>query len=207
MSQIFILGDSNAYGCWDESGGWVDRLKQYYHKKIIQSNYSVDHTIYNLGVLGDTSNDVLERYKFEIGNRLSDYPNERIIIIAIGTNDSMLSVQGNKSFVDISEFENNLKKLIGGCKELTDKVYILDIPPVDESKTKPIPWFSDWSYTNDEVKKYNEVIYRLAGEASLIKINSELVKQNIQDVICDGVHLSSKGHEIVFEIVKDHLQI
>lgn len=34
MTQIFILGSSNAYGVGGKDGGWADILKQYLHNKM-----------------------------------------------------------------------------------------------------------------------------------------------------------------------------
>jgi hypothetical protein len=28
MADIYVFGDSIAYGKWDEQGGWTDRLNQ-----------------------------------------------------------------------------------------------------------------------------------------------------------------------------------
>ncbi len=55
--------------------------------------------IYNVGVSGDTSELVLERFENEIKARLSD-EGEDIIIISIGINDSVyLNDQKNKDLL------------------------------------------------------------------------------------------------------------
>ena len=75
MQTICVFGDSIAWGASDsEKGGWVERLKIYMGEHR-------SGNVYNLGVSGDTTNDLLERFEQEAKARESD-----VIIFAVGTN-------------------------------------------------------------------------------------------------------------------------
>src|SRR3989338_9595652 len=91
MVQILIFGDSITYGAWDIEGGWVQRLRKYLDKKVINSNYEEYYITYNLGISGDISGDIIKRFKKETEDRLNDKEhNESVIFIfAIGTNDCL----------------------------------------------------------------------------------------------------------------------
>ncbi|MDP3998378.1 MAG: hypothetical protein Q8P89_02085 [bacterium] len=72
MADIHILafGTSTTYGAWDIEGGWVQRLRRFLDEKIITANYEHDYFVYNLGVSGDKSADILERFETETKARL-----------------------------------------------------------------------------------------------------------------------------------------
>lgn len=38
MVQILFFGPSTTYGAWDSEGGYVQRLRKYLDKKVIDSN-------------------------------------------------------------------------------------------------------------------------------------------------------------------------
>ena len=109
MPHIFIFGDSITYGSWDKEGGWADRLKRFLHDKYLKTrgDYCL---VYNLGVSGDTTKEVLKRFDFETKRRL-DKKEENIFIFSIGANDASTYSDG-KNLVEIGEFENNIKQLI-----------------------------------------------------------------------------------------------
>ena len=86
MAQILIFGDSITWGAWDEEGGWAQRFKKEIDKKAITANFTSYHSVYNLGISGDNTNDLLERFESETQRRL-DEGEEAIILFAIGIND------------------------------------------------------------------------------------------------------------------------
>ncbi|MFH1461253.1 MAG: GDSL-type esterase/lipase family protein, partial [Patescibacteria group bacterium] len=95
--SICIFGASTAWGAWDsEQGGWTSRLKTYFHSQ----DYREYVLLYNLGVSGDNTNDLLERFKPEAEAR---EPN--LIIFAIGINDSQYVNSKDNPRVDIDKFK------------------------------------------------------------------------------------------------------
>ncbi len=94
--RILVFGDSITQGFWDTEGGWVGHISRYYIEQTIKTqNYNIP-TIFNLGVSGDTSNEVLARFENEVKARL--WPGEEIvIIISTGVNDCYIKA-GKKCF-------------------------------------------------------------------------------------------------------------
>ncbi|KKQ27461.1 MAG: Lipolytic protein G-D-S-L family, partial [Candidatus Magasanikbacteria bacterium GW2011_GWC2_37_14] len=100
-TRISIFGDSITWGAWDpENGGWVAQLRRYFETN---ENYEVD--VYNLGVSGDTTNDLLIRFNTEC---LARNRHPQIIIFAIGINDSQYINATDNPRTPIEKFQNNL---------------------------------------------------------------------------------------------------
>ena len=69
MAKILIFGDSIIWGAFDTEGGWATRLKKYFDENRKEDfNYQV----YNLGVSGDTTEDLLDRFEFETKQRINE---------------------------------------------------------------------------------------------------------------------------------------
>ena len=64
MTTVLVYGDSTVQGFWDTEGGWVQRLRSYLDKKFL-NNPDCYYPLFNLGVSGDTSKDLLERFQGE----------------------------------------------------------------------------------------------------------------------------------------------
>lgn len=81
--RICFLGDSYVAGVGDPEGlGWVGRVAA----KSLKER--VPLTTYNLGVRRDTSQDVLERLPDEVGRRIRDEADHRLVV-SFGVNDTM----------------------------------------------------------------------------------------------------------------------
>ena len=66
MCKVMVVcGDSITYSRGDSEGGWVQRLRKFIDKK---KNFS--YTIYNLGISGNKTSDLLKNFEFEVKNRL-----------------------------------------------------------------------------------------------------------------------------------------
>ncbi len=141
MKGFLVFGDSIVYGAWDKEGGWVQRLRKFLEEK------QEDVLVYNLGVSGDTTDSLLERFQAEAKARLKD--SEGVIIISIGVNDSHLFK--NKNCVPLEKFQQNIKRLVSLSKEISSKVIFVGLTPVDETKTTPIPWDKDRFYKNEYI--------------------------------------------------------
>ncbi|HDQ16778.1 MAG TPA: hypothetical protein ENN31_01490 [Candidatus Vogelbacteria bacterium] len=185
--NICILGDSITWGANDyERGGWVERLKVH-----CMERYD-DIDIYNLGISGNNTDDLLERFEVEATRR-----DPNLIIFAIGINDSQYIEEKNNVRVKISRFSANLSNLFNTAKKMTNNIIFVGLIEVDESKTMPTLWNIKKYYDNDNVKKYNKVIGDFCEEREVQYINIEKVIN--KDDLEDGLHPNSQGHEKIFQ--------
>lgn len=205
MSQILIFGDSIAYGAWDKEGGWAERLKIFSNKKSIASKLEFYCAIYDLAVDGDTTENLLKRIEFEIRQRARG---EKIILLfAIGSNDSEIINLTDTLKVAPKKFSQNIEKIISISKKYSLEIIFSGLLPVDELKVDPIPWAADRSYKNNFIKKYNDIIKSICKENKIhfIELFDKFKKVDYKKLLEDGVHPSTKGHEKIFQIVKDYL--
>lgn len=101
-ANICIFGDSIAWGAFDHTGGgWAERLKSRYMSQMGERWIE----IFNLGICGKTSENLVERFEAEAVSRGCD-----IALVAIGINDSAFR-NGDESANTVSEtdFQTNLE--------------------------------------------------------------------------------------------------
>jgi len=199
MNLICVFGSSDEWGAWDlEKGGWVNRLRLWFDHNEKYSGYSDDYTeVYNLGISGDNSSGVLKRITPE-----SEARDANMIIVSIGGNDSALPPHDVS--VPLSEFSENIKKIIVNAKAITDKVILLGLFHVDESNTAPVSWDKSLTYKNERIGDYNDSLKKVCSSNSIPLIEiSDLVK--VEDLCDDGLHMNDGGHEKVFLKVRDFL--
>ncbi len=197
MPTVCIFGDSITWGSSDpEGGGWVTRLRNIYEAEGLSAGKDID--VYNLGVSGDNTDDLLKRFKPEAVAREAD-----TILFSIGINDSQFIVSKNDNGVPISKFEKNLKELMSEARALTPKVAFIGLTPVDESKTTPIPWNIDKAYKKENRDRYDEVIKKICKVNGLPYLDMEEVITT--EDLSDGLHPNSRGHIKIFETVKDFI--
>ena len=147
--RICVFGASITWGAFDsEKGGWVNRLKLI---NFTQGGGYID--IYNLGISGDTTNELLERIDTELFAI-----NSGVIIFSIGANDSSYLKSKNDNYVDLEKFKENLDKLYKKSKKFTKEIIFVGLTKIDEQKLNPIPWDNDIRYTDKNIKVYNLAI-------------------------------------------------
>jgi lysophospholipase L1-like esterase len=190
-NNICIWGDSNTYGAWDTEGGWADRLRRYLHKITISSGFNDFYWVYNLGIPGDTSKDIVHRFDVERNART---PN--IAFFAIGINDSMQC--DLKNTVKLDKFKSNLQLLIEKCNHRQVKVFLLGLHNVNEQQTSPFDVNS--YYIQEIIDKYDNEIRKISHTMSVPYINIKDII--LQSDLIDGLHYNSKGHQKIFECVK-----
>jgi acyl-CoA thioesterase I len=195
--NICIFGDSITHGAFDqEKGGWANRLRLH-----LDNLEDFEDEVYNLGVSGDNTEGLLERFEAEAKFRESGF-----LIFAIGINDSQYVISENQNRIPIEKFEQNIQELIARARKITNKILFVGLTSVDEAKTVPSPWNSDKMYKNEYVEKYNNIIKKVCEneKVDFIDIFSEMIKENYVAMLFDGLHPDSKGHKwIADRIVKD----
>jgi len=191
MKTICVFGDSIAWGAWDtEKGGWVERLKLFLWAKDPNTE------VYNLGISGDTTADILRRFDIEAEAREPD-----VIIFAIGVNDDIVKKSDGNNLVEIGQFEKNIREFIKKARKFASDIIILGSQRVDETKTTPIPWKQDYFYYNEEIQKYDKKLQEITRQENVqyIPMFDLLNNEDLED----GLHPNPQGHQKIFEKVKD----
>ena len=197
MSQILIFGASITYGAWDvENGGWVQRLRSYIEIKNNKQDF-----IYNLGVPGDSTSNLLQRFENEAVARIES-GEETIFIFCIGINDSAI-IKNKQQATEPNDFKNNLVKLVTLAKKYSDKIIFIGLTQGEESKIAPVPWNNDFYYHNFRIEEYNKIIGNVCLENDLPFVDM-IDLLNVGDLE-DGLHPNAVGHEKIFYTVKDFL--
>jgi len=186
---IGVWGDSIAHGsCDSEALGWVGRIR----KILPTDDYS---HIYNFGVCGDTSKNVVARFSIEAKAIKPDH-----IVFAVGINDSKFLEGTEDHFVSLNDYRDNLHQLITVAKLYTDSISIVSATKVADC------WRSARGsrFLNEEITKFNEIMARLSTEYGLKYID---VFETIDVIIdlADGLHPNAQGYQKLFEEIRFNL--
>ena len=192
-NKILIFGDSITYGQKDlELGGWTNRLK------LVLANDSsgLSCHVFNMGVPGQTTGEVLERLERECKGRVPEGTNV-IIILAAGINDTQ--VIGGKVRVDEDTLRSNVGALIDTARQIAGSVMYIGLTPVDESRTNPVKWDKKKNWKNEVVENYDTIIRRVCEEKGV----RYLYMSDRIDLLTnqDGLHPSAEGHRIMTGII------
>lgn len=188
-----IFGDSVAQAAYVKTG-WVEQFRQFLEEK-----YPGDFiNVFNLGIGGNTSENILQRFAFESSARK---PTD--IIFAIGINDSGYSKILSKPIVEENKFVANLEELISMAKKYCQNISFIGLALGDDSILKPFSKSSTGkSYSKERAKIYDRIIYNIS-EKNRCKFVYLMDKLNFED-FQDGLHPNEKGHRKMFEIIKNH---
>lgn len=187
--EIGIWGDSITYGAGDIQGlGWVGRLRnQYFTDDSI--------SIYNRGVCGDTSGDILKRFSTEAQSIEPD-----IIIFAFGTNDAKYTQGSLENKVSQEQFIHNIRELLKEARKYTNNIAFVGTTKANES----IPTPSGSIFNNKELERYNEYLKEICVQESLQCVDILTVIDPDADLY-DYVHPSEKGYEKMYKAISTQL--
>ena len=199
--RILIFGDSIAYGAWDTEGGWVERLKRILHAEVVQSNGTIERQVFNLGVGGDTSADILKRMSAEIeARRSTKWP--FVFIFTFGTNDERFS-EGVPE-ISAEEFAANIEKIIAIAKQYTEKILFVGEPPL----SKQLITFSGREYSDERINEYEQITHGIVANANIpfVPIRPAFEAAGPETLFShDGLHPNDKGHQLIAETVQSAL--
>lgn len=201
--RVLVFGDSITQGFWDADGGWVNRIRKYYDQQMIDGTNNDPPTIFNLGVSGDSSDDILARFDNETKARASE---ELAFVIAIGVNDSR--TKAGENFSDIDRYKQNLSEILKLARQYSNKVLFIGLTPCVEERSNPVSW-SNTGYTNGRIKKFNNTLREFCEEnqVSFVEILEPFAKAGVEDeLLPDGLHPNSKGHKLLAYLVRPKLE-
>lgn len=203
--RVLVFGDSISQGFFDKNGGWVASLERHYHRDgFVQG--SDFKTFFNLSISGDFSRNVLKRLDSELEAR--EWPGEdKIIIFAIGTNDSHFYSDG-KNEVEVDIFTENIIKIIDIAKRFGTKILFVGLSPVVDAMLNPSSWNSDICFSTDRIKLFNDIIAEVStkNNVEFVDIHSRFVALSDREVLFeDGLHPNAAGHELIYKTVLPQL--
>ena len=192
--NILVFGDSITYGAWDkEKGGWVNRLRL----ALENDNSNNYYTVFNLGISGDVTEGIKNRFVNECKIRFAKEDNT-IIIFSIGINDTQ-NIK-DKYRVSLETFKNNIMALINSAKKYTDNILFIGLTKVDESKVTPLPWDKDKCYLNNKIIDFDKELKSICLENNVDYLYIyDLLEV---DELFDGLHPNNVGHQKICDKVK-----
>lgn len=192
--NILIFGDSITYGAWDkEKGGWVNRLRL----ALENDNSNNSYNVFNLGISGDVTEGIKNRFVNECKIRFAKEDNT-IIIFSIGINDTQ-NIK-DKYRVSLETFKNNIIALINSAKKYTDNILFIGLTKVDESKVTPLPWNKDKCYLNNKIIDFDKELKSICLENNVDYLYIyDLLEV---DELFDGLHPNNVGHQKICDKVK-----
>ena len=196
MKRILCFGDSITAGRGENPNtGWVGRLKQ-----DVEKTDFYDH-VYNLGIPGDNSTDLLKRFDTECKARINfKRDNKFLILVAIGTNDARLYLDNNPE-TSQEKYKKNIQQLIKKSKSYQAETVFIGLTPIDEERTQP---FDDKSkFEAKRVQEFNEIVKETCSKEKIQFI--DLFDKLTEKDLADGVHPNSQCYEKMYEIVKEKI--
>lgn len=190
-----IFGDSVTQAAYVKTG-WVEMLRQYLEEKYPNDWINV----FNLGVGGNTTNDLIKRLDNECSVRIPTH-----IVIAIGVNDSDYIKDISNPLVEENIFRQNLEKLINLALKYTVEITFIEPVLGDDSILKPFPTSDgseEWSYDWKRLENYCQTISDVATSKNckFIKLLDKLITEDFMD----GLHPNDEGHRKMFEVIKNY---
>ena len=141
--------------------------------------------------------------------RLADEASIRkpnIIIIAIGTNDYSSNKNINSTATNAKKFEQNILKINKCAKKFTTNIIFISLTNIIEKKTTPLSYNRNKYHYFKNAIEYNQLLEDVCrkNRIKFIPIFDLLTSKEISE---DGLHPNSKGHEKIFNKVKNYLKI
>jgi acyl-CoA thioesterase-1 len=200
--RILVFGDSITQGYFDVEGGWVGRLRREFDQLRENGTKTYPPVVFNLGVSGDTSQEVAARIDNETRARL--WPGEEMVIVLnVGVNDAR--IDGTRPFSTPEQYRQNLEWAIETARKYSQKILIVGLSPCVESLTTPVDWSVDKiSWTNQRIQEFDRAAKEAAATNKLPFVDvmapfqAQLAKH---DLLPDGLHPNSNGHQVIAGIV------
>ncbi len=201
--NILVFGDSITQGFDDtEKGGWVNRLFVALSARHAGQGHDDFHTVFNLGISGDTTDALLLRVGTEISARADD---KLLIIFDIGGNDCVRNLVTNECQVSLKKFIENYRNLILLGKA-HGSVVCLGLHDSNELQLNPIPHYKDHACLQVDHDLYDAEVRRLTAEHAVTYVPmTGMLSEDFTKFTYDGDHPSAIGHEMIFTRVMDTL--
>ena len=192
---VFFVGDSITLGWRDEEiRGWPSRV-------VAALGPAAGVTAYNLGIRGDTSDNILARWQDEVRRRLRPQAST-VIVFAFGANDAKGDASG-KLLIPPDALRHNVRRILGLATP-DHRVLFVGPAPIDEETLArvlnptgllPMP-------SNRRIRDVSEVLSEEAAAAGVPYL--DLVARLSGDAAwsaairtTDGLHPPARGYDIL----------
>lgn len=195
--KIVCIGASSCEGKVDVEGqGFVGRLRKW------RETENQHNSVYNLGISGDMTHQVIARLKTEIPPRKPD-----LIIVQCGINDFIRDGGRDKpTRCTVEQVEANIRTIIQDAKKTCEVLYV-SVYPIDEEKTTPCDWM-DIYYQADDARQCADISKNVTAEMNIpyVDVYNTFIKEDYKKLLhTDGLHANSFGHQRIFEMIRDKL--
>jgi len=187
--KICFFGDSFTNGTGDdECLGWVGRVC------ARQRKAGVDLTSYNLGIRGNTSEDILRRWKGEAAARLTK-GDTAALVFSFGTNDCALGDDGRARLAQNDRLKNARAILVDAPKAWPTLL------------VGPLP-IADDPVANKRIADLSRQagVFARAHRVPYLDVFSKVHGSPLWQEECeagDGVHPNSGGYKLVADLVEN----
>ncbi len=209
MARIFCFGDSITYGESDTgSGGWVELLKRFYLNQD-PKGLPQKTLVYNLGIASETVDGLEQRFSNELASRISSKA-DNVVVLSYGINDLTKITDRfgkNKNRVPLDYFVNKLQSCIELALDKNIRVIVTTILPFASQDDGLENIYHEVRFAKD-VDLYNQAIKLMSDSTgcTLLDLNLEFLNQQREQLLAgDGLHPNEKGHQLIFNRVKDVL--
>ena len=202
--RVLVFGDSITYETSLPGDNWPAYLYQEFKQRIVSGNSDANvPEIYNLGISGDNSSGVAKRLAPEIEARKWK-DDELAVVIFIGINDSQI-IPG-KEYSTPEKYRSNLQEILSKSSIFTDRILFIGSSAVDETRSNPVPWDNNISYTNQRIGLFEEQLTSFVKQNNLrfVPLYEKFIDR--PDLLYDGVHPSIDGHKFIAETVKPAIE-
>lgn len=204
--RLVCLGDSITEGIGDNRNlGWPGRLGIY-----LSAKYPDTWHINNLGVAGDTSFSLYQRFLSEVL-----YRTPQRLIIAGGVNDTIRRFwpSGAASKVDIDQSRENWTFLLLQLKKAGIQTIFLSPLPVDEDKMPLIYLPFDNSDQgirayNSAISSYNSMLKKLVVQHGFpyLDLFEKWQSSEYKTLLADGLHPNADGYDRLTKDITDYCE-
>ena len=183
--RIYFIGDSYVNGTGDPKYlGWPGRACA-----ASRSDES-SITCYNLGIRGDTSEDVLRRWEREVASRRL-IPHDGRVVFGFGANDCWI-LEG-KTRVERADTIRNTEQILSRARSLFPTLMVGPPPGIDESE-------------DARRQEMSALIGEIAGRAGVpyLEVIKELRNEGIwqqEAALADRVHPADGGYSSLAKLV------
>jgi lysophospholipase L1-like esterase len=206
--KLILLGDSNTQFSWGKASGWASDLADALQRKC---------DVINRGFSGYNS----DKIRIILPRIFDEFNSESIcgVVIMLGSNDSTKDT--NKlQHVPLARFESNLNAMIEYLDKLgidERKIVLITPPKIDDAKWEATVSSRDHNEHSDHfdmlVSNYAACVKKVATEKRTLFLDFNNIMEecgdDFKECLFDGLHLSDKGSELLFEnlmpIVNQHI--